>query len=149
MSRALAVAALLLAACGDNEDGDDHTHPVDAAADAATDAPAIDGPAIDAPTIDAPIDAPSSVQVIANCTGIANPDHTITVAGGVAFSPQTSTIQVNDVVRFDPAGFHDIDSPGNFDTPTNQVSCLRFTAAGTFPIVCSIHQFSGTITVTN
>ena len=143
--------SLLLVACGDNDDGDDNTPPIDSATDSPTsDGPDIDAP-IDGPAIDAPIDAPSSVQVIPNCTGIpvGQEDHVITVSMGSAFSPQNSTIQVNDVVRFEPGGFHDIDSPGNFDTPPNQVSCLRFTAAGTFPIQCSIHQFTGSITVTN
>lgn len=146
---ALALALpLSLAACGDNDDGGDNTPAIDGAIDSPTaDAP-IDSPAIDGPSIDAPIDAPSSVELIPNCTGIQNPAVTVSAAGG-AYNPQNSTLMVNQVLRFEPGGFHDIDSPGNFDTPTNQVTCLRFTAPGTFPIVCSIHQFTGMITVTN
>ncbi len=133
--------ALLLVACGDNDDGDDNTPPIDGAIDAAPSDGAIDAPS------DGAIDAPSSVVVIPDCTGVTA-NVTVSAAGG-SYNPQNSTLMVNQVLRFEPGGFHDIDSPGNFDTAPNQVVCLRFTAAGTFPIQCSIHQFTGMITVTN
>ncbi len=153
----LAVAGL--AACADDEQPgviDAPTIDAPQVVDApVTDAPlVVDAPVIDAPT-DAPppIDAPSSVQVV-QCPG--NPDLTIGVnTGGSAFMPSTGTINANGVVRFDPGGtFHNMtsgtppNSPnGLFATPNSQVACLRFTVAGSFPFYCSIHGFTGTITV--
>ncbi len=152
----LALSVLLFAvACADDE----QAAPIDAATiDGATaDAP-VDAPGIDAPTdaigIDAPVDAPSSVQMI-SCIG-ANPAQTITITGvPSAFTPSSVTITANQVIRFDPAGtFHNMTSgtpPSNangiFATPNSQEACLRFTQAGTFAYYCSIHLFTGTITV--
>lgn len=156
----LAVCSLLFtAACADDEFLPNADAPVE------TDAPGTDGPPIDADPdavlidapidaigIDAPIDAPSSVQVI-NCPG--NPDMEISAAtGAYVFTPSSATISANGIVRFTPgASNHDMVSGsggtanGLFATPLGQVTCLRFTAAGTFPFFCSQHGFTGTLTV--
>jgi plastocyanin len=145
--RCLACAALLFSvACG----SDDEQLPIDGAIvidAAAIDAQVID--AIDALVVDAPIDAPSSVMLIANCTGQPNPDLTISAETG-AFVPADPDINVGDVVRFEPGDpNHNMAADnGEFSTPLGQVTCLQFTAAGTFPVHCSIHGFSTTITVT-
>lgn len=150
MKHCLPLACLLfMLGCGDNDDGGDTT-PIDSAAvDTAIDSPATDGPVVDAP-IDGPppIDAPSSVQVIPDCTGIANPAVTVSAATG-AYSPQNPTLQAGQVLRFEPGSpIHDMDADnGEFGTTPGQITCLRFTAAGSFPVHCSIHFFSGTITV--
>lgn len=149
--RCLASLALaLLAACG----GEDEQLPDDAAATVVdspvvVDAPPNDGVIVDA-AIDAalPIDAASTVQLIPNCTGIPNPDLTVSAATGT-YVPANPTIGVNDVIRFEPgSSVHDMDADnGEFGTALGEITCLRFTAAGTFPVHCSVHQFTTTITV--
>lgn len=140
--------ALALAACG----GEDEVLPIDSPAgtiDGATlDASSSDAP-IDGLVVDAPVDAPSSVQLIANCTGVPNPDVTVSAGGGV-FDPQNPTLPVNGVLRYEPgAGNHDMAATnGEFATPMGEITCLRFTAAGTFPVRCTVHGFTGTVTVT-
>jgi plastocyanin len=155
----LAVASLLLAAgaCADDE----ATPPIDAAlvdaagcgdCDAPNDASEPDADTSDA--IDAAIDAMSTVNVV-QCPG--NPALVIGINAmedGYTYTPDVQTISVNDVVKFDPAGtFHNMVSgsggneDGQFSTPTSEVTCLRFTAAGTFPFFCNIHSFTGSITV--
>ncbi len=147
------VSALLVSACADDEFIP--PQPTDAATDAAVlDTPA--GDATDASTEDAPVDAlvvdaMRSVNVV-QCPGGAV-DLEISAATG-AYVPQTPTISVNDVVRFTPGDpNHDMVSgsnnipDGQFATTTGQITCLRFTAAGTFPFYCSVHLFTGTITV--
>lgn len=151
----VAVSALLVSACADDEFIP--PQPTDAATDAAAiDAPDSDAPdATDATAEDAPIDAirvdaMTSVNVV-QCPG--NPDLAISAATGV-YVPSTATINVNDVVRFTPGDpNHDMVSgtpgtpDGRFATPLGQTTCLRFTAAGTFPFFCTVHSFTGTITV--
>lgn len=147
---ALTLPFVLATACGGDDDED---VPIDAAAidaaatiDGDADAPSIvDAPAIDAPPV---IDAPSSVQVIPNCTGVQNPAVTVSAASG-AYVPQNPTLQVNQILRFEPGSpVHDMAAVnGEFGTTLGQIACLRFTAPGTFPVHCSIHGFSGTITV--
>ncbi|HUQ02432.1 MAG TPA: hypothetical protein VM261_08045 [Kofleriaceae bacterium] len=149
------IPVLFVAACADDE------FRPPPSVDAATDAASIDAPpdldattidAIDATPVDARIDAMSTVNVV-QCPG--NPDLTIGInSGGTAFMPNTGTISVNGVVRFDPNGTsHNMVSgtlpngDGQFGTPTGQVTCLRFTVAGTYPYFCSLHSFTGTLTV--
>lgn len=151
MSPALRLALCTLtltAACGNDE----HT-PVDAPVQ--IDAPIIDAAPTDADpdavAVDAGLDAASTVVILPQCPG--NPDLTISAATG-AYVPMTAQIDVNDVVRFEPgAANHDMVSgtagapDGQFSTPLGQITCLRFTAAGTFPFHCGIHGFGGTLTV--
>lgn len=160
IARFVVASMLFAAACADDE----VTPPaIDAATidsagcgdcDAPNDASETDA-ATDATPIDARVDAMSTVAVV-QCPG--NPALVVGINGaedGYTFVPTTPTISVNDIVKFDPAGtFHNMVSgsggneDGLFSTPTSQVTCLRFTAAGTFPFFCNIHFFTGTITVT-
>lgn len=155
IARLVLVSVLFAAACSDDE----FQPPV---IDAATDAAMVDVPGIDAidatpidadpdaVPIDARIDAMSTVMVV-QCPG--NPDLSISAATG-AYVPSTGTISVNGVVRLTPGDpNHNMVSGSNntpdglFSTPLGQTTCLRFTATGTFPFYCQIHQFTGTITV--
>jgi plastocyanin len=144
---------IFAAACADDE-FQPPPSPIDAAivdSPQGIDALELDA-AIDAAAVDAGIDAMSSVSVV-QCPG--NPDLTIGInGGGDAFMPNTGTIPVNGVVEFDPNGTsHNMVSgtlpngDGQFGTPTGQVTCLRFTVAGTYPFFCSLHSFTGTLTV--
>lgn len=154
IARLALIPVLFAAACADDEFQPPPS--IDAAAvDAAinADAPDLDAPAIDAidaTPVDAPTDAASSVVTV-QCPG--NPDLEISAATG-AYVPMTATIAVNAIVRFTPGSSgHDMVSGtapngnGLFDTVAGDTTCLRFTAAGTFPFFCQIHGFSGTITV--
>ena len=73
--------------------------------------------------------------------------------GSHAYSPATSTINAGQIVKFVMTPIHDAQSgtPGSPDTTFhvdfNQTRCLQFTEAGTFPFYCSLHLFTGTITV--
>ncbi len=140
----LALCALTLtAACGNDE----HT-PLDAPVQidaVAVDASATDA-ALDAVTVDAATDAASSVQVI-SCSGVT-PAATI-AATNFMFSPMAVTISVDDVVRVTSVGSHTFTSDtGLFDTSIGQDTCVRFTAAGTFPYHCTVHpSMTGTVTV--
>lgn len=158
ITRFALVSVLFAAACADDE----FQQPP--AIDARIDAAEIDGPVIDAPIdavaidadpdavpIDAPIDAMSSVMTV---TCPVTPDLEINAAtGAYVYTPSSATINANGIIRFTPGGSHNMISGtqaspnGLFATPTGQITCLRFTAAGTFPFFCSVHGFSGSITV--
>jgi plastocyanin len=147
----LAVASLLFfAACADDEFA-----PPPPAIDAAqVDTPMIDTPTCvdcdggptDAPAIDATVDAPSSVQVI-SCTGLT--PAAIIAASNFMFTPQNTTISVNGVIQVTATGSHTFTSDtGLFDATIGNDTCVRFTAAGSFPFHCSIHSsMTGTVTV--
>jgi plastocyanin len=98
------------------------------------------------------IDSPPSVVQSVSCGGVT-PAATVTVTGTSTFmfSPSTVSIHVNDVVRFNTTSFHPVAS-GSAGTPdgkfsTNGDGCFKFTQAGTFPFFCSVHLFTGTVTV--
>jgi plastocyanin len=104
-------------------------------------------------TPDAPksIDAAPSTKVV-SCTG-ATIAATIGVnAGGTAFMPSTASVHVNDIVHFNSTASHPVAS-GASGTPDNKFTistgdgCVQFLAAGTYPFFCSVHGFTGTITV--
>lgn len=157
IARLTLVAVLFAAACADDEF---QPPAIDAAADAAGfDAPGIDATDAtpidadpDAVPVDARIDAMSTVMTV-QCPG--NPDLRISAAtGAYVYVPTSATISVNGVVELTPGDpNHNMVSgtPGNpdglFSTPLGQTTCLRFTAAGTFPFFCQFHQFTGSITV--
>jgi plastocyanin len=86
------------------------------------------------------------------CGGIA-PDAVITTTG-FAFTPSDVTISAGQVVQFSPASTHNMTAgapgapTGEFATVTSMETCLRFTAAGSFPFFCSVHPtMAGTVTV--
>jgi plastocyanin len=116
----------------------------------------------DAPKVfnDAPV--VSTVNVVANCTGIGSADigATITTAtgGGDTFNPTAATITAGQYVKFTSMGDHNFaNQPGaaanavfssGTPGPTN-VACLQFTVAGTYPFECIVHapMMVGTLTV--
>jgi plastocyanin len=99
---------------------------------------------------------PASTVEVVNCATVMNPVD-ITAAGS-AFAPINQTIAVNDVVRWtngDPM-LHTVTSSavpagGAFDrnlAANGGTLCLRFTAAGVYNYICTIHAgMNGTITV--
>jgi plastocyanin len=119
----LALAALLLAACG----GDDGT------------------PAqIDAPAL-------TKVQKV-TCPTTADAT-VMTTSTVDAYMPMNTPLPVGGVVKFVMAPAHNVapntvgaSDPG-LTVDFGETKCLKFTEAGTFGFFCSAHGFSGTITV--
>lgn len=117
------------------------------------DAAMIDGVMTDA-TIDArPIDAGPDAQAFVLTVACGSEVGTITTTAS-AYSPDTLTINQNEVVKFDmPAGtFHDVEPDATGSDPGlvvgfSTVKCLQFTVTGTFGFHCSVHQFTGSIVV--
>lgn len=156
MSKLAWFAALAaLAACGGS-----NTNPIDAAAK--HDGRPADGPrGTDAPHADAPpADASmSTVNVVANCTGVAAGDIATTITtSGFVFSPSTATIPAGKYVKFTTTGPHNFQNQSG--APANatfnsgplgpQTACLQFTVAGSYPFECIAHVnmgMTGTLTV--
>ncbi|MCW5806444.1 MAG: hypothetical protein KIT31_29035 [Deltaproteobacteria bacterium] len=103
--------------------------------------------------MDAPkgVDAPVGTIMSVACDG--SEVATIESTGGFRFSPNTATISVNDVIKFENAAEHSIVPSGanadsGFVVGFGATACLKFTAAGTFAFRCNPHtSMTGTITV--
>jgi plastocyanin len=152
---ALFIAALT--ACGGGDTAIDAPH-----SDATHDAPHVD-----APHIDSAIDGPPPTVLTVAC-GSATPVATVADSNfAYTSTPQgsasnDSAIKTNDVVEFNLNGLGDhpmVPDPGTgsaplmtdsgLHAPDAAITCLKFTAPGTFHYKCLIHEFPGTVTVTN
>jgi plastocyanin len=103
----------------------------------------------------------STVNVVANCTGVAAADIATTITTdntNNVFTPATATITHGQYVKFTTTGDHNFQNqPGaaststfNSGSPGAQTACLQFTAAGSFPFECVVHAsigMLGTLTV--
>ncbi|MBA3391335.1 MAG: hypothetical protein H0T89_01770 [Deltaproteobacteria bacterium] len=141
-----AVMLLLALGCGS-----DDTKPIDASTtdgtrrDAAVDAP---------PPIDAPPDAATAVQRV-DCATATIARTVTTTDSPQAFVPNTVTINVNQVIRFQPGSSHNViphptlpSDPGFRNGGFGEVACLRFTTAGQFNWRCQPHaSMTGVVTV--
>ena len=124
----LALAAVLLAACG----GDDGGTTPDAAI-------SIDGNANG--VVD--VTCPATVDAMV-----------VTMNGSNTFMPMTSTISVNGIVKFVMSSDHSV-VPNPIATMTDsglqvgfsETKFLKFTQTGTFGFMCNPHGFVGTVTV--
>jgi len=77
------------------------------------------------------------------------PAATITVnSGGTAYMPTSASIAPGGVVRFVITPSHNVTSstPG-LAVDFGQTACLMFPDAGTYTFKCSVHGFTGTVTV--
>lgn len=126
MMRSLALA-LALAACGGG--GDDPPAGVDAPSD----------------------DAQSATVVEVTCDG--SEVATVVTQAASKFDPMSTSIAVNDVVKFEMDPSHDVaphlslpSDPG-IRVDFGETKCLRFTQAGTFNFFCTSHGFAGSVTV--
>ncbi|HEY4244588.1 MAG TPA: hypothetical protein VGM88_32465 [Kofleriaceae bacterium] len=158
LSSFLALAAF--AACGGSDSKSDSATGHDAAHDSAhVDSPHVDSPHIDTPTIDTPtIDAaPHATGMVVTCPAngvvytlsIANMAYTYQDAGG--HNVTNHDVNVNDIIHVVTESIHDV-SPDQGNDPNLHVdfsldTCLQFTGAGVFDFHCSIHGFTGSITV--
>jgi plastocyanin len=94
---------------------------------------------------DAP-DAAAGDVVSVSCAGATIAQEITT--SGFNFSPVDSTISVGDIVHFTPTTGHDVqDSGGAFSVSTGGDACFRFDAADSYTFTCTIHGFSGSLTV--
>jgi plastocyanin len=150
---ALALASLsTVAACGGDDGGKAHSDAPKSIDGKAIDAKPIDAHLADAHLVDAHlIDAPQATVVAVTCP--TTPDATVTTSGFAYMAAQT-TISVNQIIKFTmpPGTNHDVSPDATGSDPGlhvdfNAIACLQFTHTGTFGFHCSIHGFTGSITV--
>lgn len=101
----------------------------------------------------------STVNVVANCTGVQAADIAVTIKTDAdTFAPSTASIAAGQYVKFTTEDDHNLQSePGataantfSSGAPGSQTVCLQFTVAGTFPFECIVHAsmgMTGTLTV--
>jgi plastocyanin len=89
----------------------------------------------------------TTIQTV-SCTGITPAATVSTTATSTAYSQPSTTITMGQVVQFTMASAHNVSSttPG-LAVDFGQTKCLQFTATGMFHFMCSVHGFTGTITV--
>jgi plastocyanin len=123
----LALAALVLAACG-GDDGHNHVQ-TDAAVQ---------------------VDAAAKVTALATCP--ATVDATMTT-NAAAFSPTGVTVSVGAVVKLEATVGHKIipntlqPSDSALNVAQGATKCFKFNATGSYSIICEFHSFVGAITV--
>jgi plastocyanin len=113
------------------------------------------------------VDAPGSgssqdtVKTV-SCTGATVAATVTTPNDGFAYSSSPagasstdSAITINGIVEFMPGATHPVGpNPGAGMTdnglvaPASETTCLQFTAVGTYHYKCTVHGFTGTVTVT-
>jgi plastocyanin len=92
-------------------------------------------------------DAPASVVTV-SCTGATPAATFTTTATSTAYSPASATVPVGAVVEFQMSPEHNVSSStAGLAVDFGQTKCLQFKDAGTFDFKCSVHLFTGTITV--
>ena len=93
---------------------------------------------------DSPATSASVTSV--SCTGIT-PAMTISTNGD-AYSPTSASISVGQVIQFTMPTAHNVSSTTTgLAVDFGQTACLKFTAAGTYNFKCSVHLFTGSVTV--
>src|SRR5690242_5440152 len=94
---------------------------------------------------DAPMNA--TIQTV-SCTGITPAATVTTNALGTAYMNPATTISQGQVVEFMMPAAHNVTSAtSGLAVDFGQTKCLMFTAPGTYSFKCSVHLFTGTITV--
>jgi len=67
---------------------------------------------------------------------------------GMTYSPASTTIAANGVVKFTLGATHDVaSSTTGLSVPLGGTKCLKFATAGTYTFHCTPHSFTGTIIV--
>src|SRR4249920_284361 len=105
--------------------------------------------------VDAPAampDAPAATVMKVSCTGVTPAATVSTSDTTFSYSPASTTISVGSIVKFNTSASHDVkpnpikpSDPG-LTVGFNEMACLKFTKAGAFSFVCSVHSFSGMVT---
>jgi plastocyanin len=104
----------------------------------------------DVVTIDSPASSTNTVTTV-DCA--SNAATATVVTQNFMFSPMATTITVGQVVKFQLESSHDVGpDPSTTTDPGLSVdfggtACLKFAKAGTFGFKCTVHNFTGSITV--
>ncbi|MBA3539346.1 MAG: hypothetical protein H0T79_06930, partial [Deltaproteobacteria bacterium] len=108
---------------------------------------------VDARLVDATTalpDAPTAVQVV-TCPVGGNTPTVVTGAG--TYSPVSTAIAVNEIVKFTMPSIHNVVpdpalmTDDGLNVGFNATRCLKFTVAGTYNFKCGPHQFKGNVVV--
>ncbi|MBP9087854.1 MAG: hypothetical protein KBG15_17165 [Kofleriaceae bacterium] len=94
------------------------------------------------------VDSAGGIATEVPCAS-ATPTATVTTTG-FAYTPASSTIAVNQVVKFvmTAGSSHDVNSIGQgFDTGFGATKCFKFNIVGSYAFKCTPHNFTGTIVV--
>ncbi len=95
------------------------------------------------------IDSAAAIASEVPCAG-ATPTATVTAPSFMYTITPSSTIAVNQVVKFEMVSGtgHDVNSNGKgFDTGFGVTKCFKFNVAGSYTFKCTPHSFTGTIVV--
>jgi plastocyanin len=136
------VFALAIPACGGGDDGGDDTSGDDTADDTGDDSGDDTSGQPDAPPATAAVE---SVTCPAEGT-----EDALVITMNSMFVPMTTTITVDEIVRFETEGSHNVESTTSgedFGVGFGQVGCFRFTEAGDYTFRCAPHGFTGTVVV--
>ena len=89
--------------------------------------------------------ASAAVAMMVACP--ASPSASV-VTTGFKYTPEVTTITVNQIVKFTMPTDHDVNSSNKgFDTPFGGSLCFQFTKVGTHTFKCTPHNFTGKIVV--
>ena len=147
------ISAMIGCSSSSTPDATGGPNPIDASV-ATIDAPvlAIDA-ALHTPDAHATPDAAAFTDVtVVSCNG-TTPIQSVTMTGG-SYSPRLIAAHVGDVVQYTTTSDHDVSSQTRVNnTPVYRIGfsttgCLQFNTVGSYTYDCSIHGFTGTVTVT-
>ncbi|HEX4419601.1 MAG TPA: hypothetical protein VH165_16925 [Kofleriaceae bacterium] len=100
-------------------------------------------------------DAATATATVKTVTCPATPAAMVmsTADNDTTFMPASTTVHVNDIVKFAMASTHNVapytgmpTDPG-LKVDFGATACLQFTATGTFTFLCTAHGFHGTVIV--
>jgi len=97
--------------------------------------------------IDAPpgIDGSPLMASVVSCAGVNAP---VIMTSGFAYSPTSTTVSLNTVVKFTmPIDHNALSNDGLFTAGFNADTCVRFESLGTFRFHCVPHAFIGSVVV--
>ena len=100
-------------------------------------------------------DAPPAVATVMMVACPATPDATIMSSDSnfSSYTPGSVSISVGQIVKFTMSPSHNVapSQTASTDSGLNvgfgATACLKFTKAGTFGFFCTVHLFTGTVTV--
>jgi plastocyanin len=91
-------------------------------------------------------DAPGGAVTEVDCSTAASAP--VVANAGLSYSPASTTIAANGVVKFTLGATHDVaSSTSGLSVGLGGTKCLKFPTAGTYQFHCTPHGFTGTIVV--
>jgi plastocyanin len=100
-------------------------------------------------------DAPPAVATVMAVTCPATPDATIMSSDSnlSSYMPGSVSISVGQIVKFTMSSSHNVapsltaTTDSGLNVGFGATACLKFTKPGTFGFFCTVHSFTGTVTV--